>query len=113
KPRIRGLPYTAPLYDGPSTQVKSVPVISGCMSFKADLSHCKCYTQQGPRITDMDHPMCVAALKYGGFNHLQDDSERSIHKERERGNGSPAAPRITADQANYTAIGSMYSEHSF
>lgn len=113
KPRIRGLPYTAPLYDGPSTQVKSVPVISGCMSFKADLSDCKCYTQQGTRITDMDHPMCVAALKYGVFNHLQDDSERSIHKERERGNGSPAAPRITADQANYTAIGSMYSEHSF
>ncbi|WP_284456007.1 zonular occludens toxin domain-containing protein [Alloalcanivorax xenomutans] len=69
-PDVPGLPYTAPLYNDIARQPTAAPVIHGCMAFENDQSDCRCYTQQGTRIADMPHVMCLKALKDGVFNHL-------------------------------------------
>lgn len=72
-PEVPGLPFTAPLYFPESMEPKAIPMVHGCMSFKADMSDCTCHTQQGTRITDMPLQMCKAALRDGIFNHLVAD----------------------------------------
>ncbi|MFT0141131.1 zonular occludens toxin domain-containing protein [Alcanivoracaceae bacterium MT1] len=69
-PEVPGLPYTAPLYNDIARQPTTAPVVHGCMAFENDQSDCRCYTQQGTRIADMPHAMCLKALKDGVFNHL-------------------------------------------
>ena len=71
RPAVRGLPWSAPLYNERARDVQVVPVIAGCMAFRNDQSDCRCYTQQGTRIRDMPLPMCRRALSDGVFNHLE------------------------------------------
>lgn len=93
KPEISGLPFTAPIYREEATKPKSIPIVSGCMSFKADYSDCQCYTQQGTRITDMSQQMCVRALRDGVFNHLAENDRDIEQEERAAVNGSPHRAR--------------------
>lgn len=96
KPEVAGLPYTAPVYREQALRPKSVPVVHGCMSMRADFSDCQCFTQQGTRIADMPKQVCRTVLRDGLFNHLAEDEPQN----GARGRGSDAeergAPRATA-----------------
>lgn len=63
KPRIEGLPHTAPLYDEVMT-VKAAPQPKACVS-SAD--RCQCYTDQGTRI-DTPENLCRNLVKTGYFD---------------------------------------------
>lgn len=63
KPRISGLPHTAPVYDS-VTQVQSAPIPVGCVASKAK---CSCYTFQSTVIT-MPDDICRAFVKNGFFD---------------------------------------------
>lgn len=92
-PEIPGLPYTAPLYNDIARQPSTAPVIHGCMAFENDQSDCRCYTQQGTRIADMPHAMCLKALKDGVFNHLaSNDSDASGRGAARRDEGASGGP---------------------
>lgn len=60
KPRIDGLPYTAPAYDN-ITQPIDPPFPAVCYTRK---NGCKCYTQQGTRIA-MDIGLCQSIVADG------------------------------------------------
>lgn len=93
-PDVKGLPFTAPIYREQAMNPKSVPVVHGCMSMRSDFSDCKCYTQQGTRITDMPWQMCVRALKDGIFNHLASSSPA------DSGEGERRAPPQSAGDSS-------------
>ncbi|MEK8084885.1 zonular occludens toxin domain-containing protein [Aquabacterium sp. A3] len=61
QPRIRGLAYTAPVYDQVTQPVRA-PYPAACIQ---SATKCQCYTQQGTRL-DVPKPLCqdIAA---GGF----------------------------------------------
>lgn len=93
-PDVKGLPFTAPIYREQAMNPKSVPVVHGCMSMRSDFSDCKCYTQQGTRITDMPWQMCVRVLKDGIFNHLASSSPA------DSGEGERRAPPQSAGDSS-------------
>ncbi|MCU5784834.1 Zonular occludens toxin [Alcanivorax balearicus MACL04] len=99
-PEVPGLPYTAPLYNDIARQPTTAPVIHGCMAFENDQSDCRCYTQQGTRIADMPHAMCLKALKDGVFNHLaSNDSDATGRGAPRRDEGASGVPSGGARRA--------------
>jgi len=62
-PAIKGLPYTAPIYQK-IAKVSALPKVSGCISQGND---CKCYTQQATLI-DMSVSMCLSFLDNRPFD---------------------------------------------
>ncbi len=95
-PEIPGVPYTAPLYDAVAKAPKSVPVIHGCMAFRADMSDCQCHTQQGTRIRGMPLSVCKRALEDGVFNHLADADRVREEGDSARGRAQANARRPRA-----------------
>lgn len=83
KPRIVGLPHTAPIYDG-LTAPTDFPRVSACLS-SSERGTCKCYSQQG---TPLDVPVsaCFVFVKVGTFDpwlsgrhqQQQSQSEQSV-----------------------------------
>ncbi|KPZ03864.1 hypothetical protein ALP50_200133 [Pseudomonas syringae pv. spinaceae] len=83
KPRIAGLPHTAPIYDA-LTAPTDFPRVAACMS-SAERGTCKCYSQQG---TPLDVPVsaCFVFVKVGTFDpwlsgrhqEQQDQSQQSV-----------------------------------
>jgi zona occludens toxin len=67
RPRISGLPWTAPVYDK-VTQVVRAPYPAACVMSKA---RCVCYTQQGTRL-DVSIELCQGIAR-GGFFMAWDD----------------------------------------
>ena len=90
RPRITGLPHTAPVYDG-ITQAVDVPEPVGCVDSK--LTGCKCYTQQGT-VYQTTEPLCRQIMKDGMFIHWR--PRDSAVPDRLSGGSAPApdVPRI-------------------
>ena len=85
EPDIRYLPYTAPLYDDIARKPRSVPVVHGCMSMRADFSDCQCHTQQGTRIAAIPAQMCASIIQDGLFNHLASDEGGTARRREDDG----------------------------
>jgi len=81
KPRIEGLPHTAPIYDD-LTKPVSFPRISACVLRKTD-NVCKCYTQQATPLS-VTHDICLNVVSNGYFDHTKVDSLRQSKKDRKR-----------------------------
>lgn len=64
RPRISGLPHTAPRYDE-ATKPTRVPVPAACITMKS--KGCRCYTQQGTLLGDVPADLCEAVVKGGYF----------------------------------------------
>lgn len=63
KPRVAGLPHTAPFYDE-VTKPQQAPLPVACISMGV---RCSCYTQQGTKIS-MQDDMCLEFVAHGYFN---------------------------------------------
>ena len=61
QPRVQGLAYTAPAYDGVTRPVRA-PYPAACVQGK---SRCQCYTQQGTKL-ETDKALCEGIVA-GGF----------------------------------------------
>jgi len=68
-PALPGVPYTAPFYRH-LAKPKVLPIVSGCIANDKD---CRCYTQQGTRVT-MSQAICRVTLANPQFNPFKDDS---------------------------------------
>lgn len=77
-PEVEGIPYSAPIYRERALDVKSVPRVAGCAAIR-DL--CRCYTQQGTRVT-MDESVCRAYLDNPPFDHMRTADTRQQTRER-------------------------------
>jgi zona occludens toxin len=66
RPRLEGLPHTAPRYDG-LTKPTSAPFPAACVSMG---ERCTCYTQQATRM-DVKKDLCLQIVKFGYFNDWQ------------------------------------------
>ena len=80
EPEIRSLPYTAPLYSEIARTPRSVPVVHGCMSMRADFADCQCHTQQGTRIRGIGADQCRQIIRDGIFNHLASDDRAEARR---------------------------------
>lgn len=67
KPRVVGLPHTAPVYDE-VTKPTTAPIPAGAAMWKGQ---CLAYSQQGTRL-DMPQALCLAVLERGFFREWQD-----------------------------------------
>ncbi|GLX85845.1 hypothetical protein tloyanaT_20970 [Thalassotalea loyana] len=68
KPRIAGLPHTAPIYDNVNSP-KLSPKPKSCGFIEYDgKSDCFCYTEQMTRITGMSDSQCMYIVKNGLFD---------------------------------------------
>lgn len=86
RPRIDGLPHTAPLYDE-VTQAVRAPAPVACV---ASATRCTCYTEQGTRMDTADD-LCRQIVKNGYFVAWNTAPERG-----EQGRTRPAAALPTA-----------------
>jgi len=68
-PALQGVPYTAPFYRQ-LAKPKVLPIVAGCIANDKD---CRCYTQQGTRVT-MSQAVCRVTLSNPQFNPFKDDS---------------------------------------
>lgn len=82
EPEVRSLPFTAPLYGQLARTPRSVPVVHGCMSMRADFSDCQCHTQQGTRIRGIAPDLCRTIIRDGLFNHLEPDEQGKGGRQR-------------------------------
>lgn len=62
EPRVPGIPYSAPAYDGRPIVEVPVPL---CMEVVGE--HCRCYTQQVTRL-DVDQETCLRIVRDGLFD---------------------------------------------
>lgn len=77
KPRIPGLPYTAPVYDG-LTAPTDFPRVAACMA-SADRNSCNCYTQQATPI-DVPRGACEVFVKHGSFDPWLSGRQKTVAK---------------------------------
>jgi zona occludens toxin len=68
-PRVAGMPWTAPVYDGIS-QPTDFPRIAGCMVGHGPDHPCQCYSQQGTPLDETEQ-MCLSIVKKGIFDPWQ------------------------------------------
>tara|TARA_R110001592_G_scaffold340362_2_gene628489 strand:+ start:2543 stop:3781 length:1239 start_codon:yes stop_codon:yes gene_type:complete len=75
KPRIEGLPHTAPIYDD-VTKPKTYPKLS-CMGWvkTGGVQDCKCLTQQGTSV-NVPRDTCLNIAKNGLFDPAKEDREQ-------------------------------------
>jgi len=74
KPRIEGIPQSAPMFDAVGRPVQA-PRISGCGALqRGSYMDCKCTDQQG-NVIPMDKQQCLSALQSGVFDY-QDERKR-------------------------------------
>lgn len=107
-PRVAGLPETKPKYDQLTVPVR-VPVPS-CIQIgdarNGKTPRCKCYTQQGTRMPDVDYNMCIELANNGRF--LDFDPEKGGQQQLTRSEASQQvlAGRPDAPLPSYSASGS-------
>lgn len=88
-PEIPSVPYTAPIYRGKATEVKSVPRLAACIESRR--TGCRCYTQQGTPIAGVTPSMCANHVKNGSFDHLIAPTEpEPLYVDTPQGPMSPA-----------------------
>lgn len=99
KPRVDGLPHTAPVFDA-VTQVVRAPAPVACV---ASATRCTCYTEQGTRMATPD-ALCRQIVKDGYFVAWDTAPQRA-------GNGRErtAAPQATADARDRSSARSAWS----
>lgn len=83
RPRIEGLPHTAPRYDEISAPVRA-PVIVGCWQTVSGAEGW-CFTQQGNRIK-LPSVVRASFIEHGSFHDFDEGSP--VGSSRERGHGS-------------------------
>lgn len=64
KPRVDGMPHTAPRYDT-LTQPVQAPYLAACISMPSQ--GCRCYTQQGTLVPSVPASVCEQVVKQGYF----------------------------------------------
>lgn len=77
KPRVQGLPHTAPIYDE-LTKPVSFPRISACVKRHSNNS-CTCYSQQATPL-DVSLSVCLNVVANGYFDHTKPDLARQKKK---------------------------------
>lgn len=93
RPRVLGLAYTAPVYDG-VTKPTRAPYPAACIQSR---SRCQCYTQQGTRL-DVPQDLC-RGISEGGFFMAWDEKSQTT---------APVAkprPEVAVDGGNLEAVG--------
>ncbi|QDF97682.1 hypothetical protein CJ010_14660 [Azoarcus sp. DD4] len=90
KPRVVGLPHTAPVYDKVTVPVRA-PHPAGCI---ASASACVCYTSQATRL-GMADALCREIAAHGYFVAWDDGARpqvgRAVRSEGQGASGAPAA----------------------
>lgn len=86
RPRVQGLPHTAPAYDE-VTKVSRAPVPAACVSSK---SRCQCYTQDGTKV-DMEPLMCADIIEKGFFIPFEVKASASSQQQQSASRPAPAA----------------------
>ena len=69
KPSIKGQPWTAPMYNGLNRQVKAMPYPDACLIYE---NKCRCYTEQGTVMDDLDNQICLDRMAGKHFNPYRD-----------------------------------------
>jgi len=87
-PRIDGLAYTAPVYDG-VTSVSVAPYPAACLVMGGD---CRCYTQQATRL-DVPSALCASIVERGFFVAWSEAVPRSQPQVETPAKSSLALPR--------------------
>ncbi len=72
QPRVEGLPWSAPIYDGLTTRTRDYPIPS-CIASEQDENKCICLSQQGTRM-DVNLELCRHIAYNGLFNPNRADS---------------------------------------
>ncbi|CAJ0790347.1 hypothetical protein R77560_01997 [Ralstonia thomasii] len=72
-PRVGGLAYTAPVYDG-LTKPTRVPVPAACVVIRGG---CECWTQQGTRLNTTEQ-ICQDVVKRGFFEAFEPDGPKPL-----------------------------------
>lgn len=103
KPRIAGLPYTAPVFDQ-LTPPTDFPRVAACMSSESR-GTCNCYTQQG---TPMDVPQsaCLVYIKHGSFDYWLAGRKQQGQVQSTTEPGTPAEDQPIAQShgATFTVV---------
>jgi zona occludens toxin len=86
KPRVRGMPFSAPVYDQ-ITQPSDFPRVSACMS--SESKGCNCYTQQGTPV-DVPSSACLVYVRVGSFDPWL--SSRRASQAQQRQNVAQSSP---------------------
>ncbi|POH87040.1 zonular occludens toxin [Ralstonia pickettii] len=71
-PRVDGLAYTAPVYDG-LTKPQRVPVPAACVHIRGG---CECWTQQGTHL-ETTQQICDMVVRRGFFEAFDPDGEKA------------------------------------
>lgn len=92
RPRVAGLDYTAPIYDG-VTKPTQAPYPAACIQSR---HKCSCYSQQGTKL-DVPSELCGSIVAGGFFIAWDADGRQQIH----------AAPKPPAEklQGDIEAVG--------
>ena len=108
KPRIEGMPWSAPIYDHLSRPT-DFPRVAACI--KSKRTGCKCYTQQGTRLaTPLE--ACEVIIREGAFDNWQ--TGRQGAPEAPKQPPGTTAPELPATAANSTkVIGVPYVKGQF
>ena len=80
RPRIVGLPHTAPQYDG-LAKVATMPLPTACVSMGA---RCECFTSQGTKIANVQETICRDIVANGWFNPYRHDGAGDASKSVDR-----------------------------
>lgn len=101
KPRLPGLPHTAPKYDE-GTRPTRVPVPAACVEMAS--KGCKCYTQQGTLITGMPRELCSDIVKVGFFMDFEPDGRSSAGRQGgpARGESTDPQPVLSTEREAWT-----------
>ena len=72
KPRLKGMPWTAPVYDH-LRQPQSFPRLAACM-LNEETKNCRCYTQQAT-LLPVPEALCLQVVKRGFFDETMPDRQ--------------------------------------
>lgn len=111
KPRIEGLPHTAPIFDK-VTEPKRAPYPAACVQWEK--KGCRCFSQQGTRLV-VPEPLCAQIVQHGFFvewdeggeagrvSRTQDGAhvQRPLTQDREH---EDSRSRIIADSGSYGGV---------
>jgi len=90
-PRVAGLAYTAPVFDG-VTQPKEAPYPAACVQ---SATRCSCYTQQAT-VLEVPSELCLSIVKRGFFVAWRSPSPLPSSQERVGGSGGSPPDRAVA-----------------
>jgi zona occludens toxin len=106
KPRVMGLPHTAPFYD---QVTKPVTFPRPQCVYQEGTSKCNCYSQQGTKMS-VHFEMCVSLVKNGWFDYTKKESKK-VSENNGLTNSSSNRPSLA--QVEHSVESMIYDVNGF